>query len=92
MFATDTFEEVTKHPIPAKNINPQTEQPASVDAQFSDHSSSAHRMHWTARESEIMAAVWSEMDKPRLTKSVRDALEAGGDEAVEALERYSRIA
>jgi hypothetical protein len=49
-------------------------------------------MHWTARESEIMAAVWSEMDKPRLTKSVRDALEAGGDEAVEALERYSRIA
>jgi hypothetical protein len=33
-------------------------------------------MHWTGRERELMARVKSEMDKPRLTLSVRNALEA----------------
>jgi hypothetical protein len=92
MFASDILQESMKHPRAAKNLKPNTEQPATVDAWLSARLSSARRMRWTARESEIMARVWSEMDKPRLTKSVRDTLEAEGEQAAEPLERYSRIA
>jgi hypothetical protein len=92
MFANDIPQEARKHSRAANNLKEHPEQPVSVHTELSARLRGARRMHWTSHESEIMARVWSEMDKPRLTKSVRDALEAEGERAPEPLARYSRIA
>ena len=91
MFAYELQQETMKHP---RTVNPekQPERTVSIHTRLSVRFRGARRMHWTSHESEIMARVWSEVDKPRLTKSVRDALEAEGERAAEPLERYSRIA
>jgi hypothetical protein len=92
MFADDLAQEARKHSETANNHKPNTKQQASVEAEPLPYSDWACRMRWTARESEIMARVWSEMNKPLLTKSVREALEAEGERAAEALANYSRKA
>jgi hypothetical protein len=80
-----------EHPKSAHKLEQRTEQSASADAELPAYSGSGRRMSWTAHESEIMARVKSEMDKPRLTRSVRNALEADGEQAAEVLASYSKI-
>jgi hypothetical protein len=92
MFASDIFEEVKTHPRATQDVKSHPEKPVSIHVELSVRLRGARRMHWNSHESEIMARVWSEMDKPRLTKSVREALEAAGEQAPEPLEHYSRIA
>jgi hypothetical protein len=92
MFADDLPQEARKHSETASNLKLETKQQASIDAELPAHSNCSRRMRWTARESEIMARVWSEMNKPLLTRSVRDALKAEGERAAETLGNYSKIA
>ncbi len=92
MFVNDFVQEAAKHPSAANNLKKNSVEPKSIHEEPSARLSSARRMHWATHESEVMARVWREVDKPRLTKSVRDALESEGERAAEALARYSKIA
>lgn len=92
MFADDLKQEAVNCSRAPNNHKPHNTQPACLHEALPDHPSSARGMHWTEKERELMGRIKSEMDKPRLTISVRNALEAEGEQAAEALARYSKIA
>ena len=92
MCLNDLPQETWMNSETASNLELNTKQQATVDAELLADLYCACKMSWTMRETEIVALVLSEIDKPLLTKSVRDALKAEDLSAVGAPEKYSRIA